>query len=86
MVSECFLNYILDCFVPFSGIEWYFKLPLRVSLSLAEISLNGPMVCNSNQWCTIGFFVRETASSSNIARTLPERGIRCIRDLQKKTF
>ena len=58
MVSECFLNDILDCFVPFSGIEWYFKLPLRVSLSLAEISLNGPMVCNSNQWCTIGFFCK----------------------------
>ena len=32
-------------FVPFSGIEWYFKLPLRVSLN-AEISL----ILNGIQW------------------------------------
>ena len=37
-------------FVPFSGIGWYFKLPLRVPLSPAEISLNGPMVLNDIEW------------------------------------
>ena len=31
---------IFGFFVPFSGIEWYFKLPLRLPLSPAEISLN----------------------------------------------
>ena len=34
----------------FSGIEWYFNLPLRVPLSLAEISLNDPMVLNDTEW------------------------------------
>ena len=37
-------------FVPFSGIEWYFKLPLTVPLSPAEMSLNGPMVLNDTEW------------------------------------
>ena len=36
-------------FVPFNGIEWYIKLPLRVPLSPAEISLNGPMVLNDTE-------------------------------------
>ena len=47
---NCFVNEILDFFVPFCGIEWYFKLPLRVPLSPAEISLNGPMVLNDTEW------------------------------------
>ena len=33
-------------FVPFSGIEWYFKLLLTVPLSPTEKPLNGPMVLN----------------------------------------
>ena len=37
-------------FVPFSGIEWYFKLPLRVPLSPTEIPLNGPIVLNGTEW------------------------------------
>ena len=41
MVSEWFCNDIFCFVVPFSGIEWYFKLPLRVPLSPVEISLNG---------------------------------------------
>ena len=32
-----------------SGIEWYFKLPLRVSLSPAETSLDVPMVLNDTE-------------------------------------
>ena len=35
---------------PFSGTEWYLKLPLRVPLSPAEISLNGSMVLNGIKW------------------------------------
>ena len=34
----------LNCSV--HGIEWYFKLPLKVPLSPTEISLNGSMVLN----------------------------------------
>ena len=44
MVSK--KKFYFGFFVPFCGIEWYFKLPLRVPLSPAEISLNGPMVLN----------------------------------------
>ena len=47
MVSECYLNNILDSL--FNGIEWYFKLPLRVPPS-PKISLNGPMVLNDTEW------------------------------------
>ena len=47
MVSECFKNNILDSL--FTGIEWYFKLQLRVPLS-PKISLNGPMVLNDTEW------------------------------------
>ena len=32
--------------MPFSSIEWYFKLPLRVPLNPVDMSLNGPMVLN----------------------------------------
>ena len=32
MVSELYFGF----FVPFSGIEWYFKLPFRVPLSPAD--------------------------------------------------
>ena len=46
MVCEFYFGF----FVPFSGIEWYFKLPLRVPLSPAEISLNGPMVLTDTEW------------------------------------
>ena len=35
--------------VPFSGIGWYFKLPLRVPMS-PKISLNDPIVLNDNEW------------------------------------
>ena len=46
MVFELYFGF----FLPFSGIEWYFKLPLRVPLSPAEISLNGSMVLNDTEW------------------------------------
>ncbi len=36
--------------IPFSGIEWYFKLPLRLPLSPTKISLHGPMVLNDTEW------------------------------------
>ena len=51
-----FIRYFGLC-VPFSGIEWYLKLPLslRVPLSPAEISLNGPMVLNGIQWYSMVF-------------------------------
>ena len=44
-----FFEWYFGFFIPFSGIEWYFKLPLRVLLSPAEISLNGPMVLNDTE-------------------------------------
>ena len=47
MVSECLKNYIFDSL--FTGIEWYFKLPLRVPLS-PKIALNGPMALNDTEW------------------------------------
>ena len=51
MVFEFFLNDILnDIWIWFSGIERYFKLPLRVPLSPAETSLTGPMVLNDTEW------------------------------------
>ena len=31
-------------------MEWYFKLPLRIPLSLAEILLNGAMILNITEW------------------------------------
>ena len=37
------------------GIEWYFKLPLRVPLIPTEISLNGPMVLNDTEWYSMVF-------------------------------
>ena len=46
MVSEWFYEWYFGFFVPFSGIEWYFKLPFRVLLSPAEISL----ILNGIQW------------------------------------
>ena len=46
MVFEWYFKF----FVPFNGIEWYFKLPLTVPLSPTEISLNGPMVLNDTEW------------------------------------
>ena len=49
MVFECFFNDILDSLYPFSGIEWYFKLPLRVPQSSAEISLILNVAFNGNQ-------------------------------------
>ena len=42
-------------FVPFNGIEWYFKLPLTVPLSPTEIPLNGPMVLNDTEWYSMVF-------------------------------
>ena len=33
-----------------SGIEWYYKLPLRIPLSPTEILLNGLMVLNGIEW------------------------------------
>ena len=43
MVSEWFFEWYSEWhfgfFEPFSGIEWYFKLPMRVPLSPADISL-----------------------------------------------
>ena len=50
MVSEWFFEWYFEWyfgfFVPFSGIEWYFKLLLRVPLSPADISL----ILNGIQW------------------------------------
>ena len=46
MVSEWFFEWYFGFFVPFSGIEWYFKLPLRVPMSPTEISL----ILNGIQW------------------------------------
>ena len=37
MVFELYFGF----FVPFSVIEWYFKLPLTVPLSSTEIPFNG---------------------------------------------
>jgi len=48
-IFEWYLNVFKGYFgfvVPFSGIKWYFKLPL----SPAEISLNGTMIRNGIQW------------------------------------
>ena len=42
-------------FVPFSGTEWYFKLPLTVPLSPTEIQLNGPKVLNDTEWYSMVF-------------------------------
>ena len=42
--------YYVGFFVPFSGIEWWFILPLKIPLSPVEISLNGSMVLNDTQW------------------------------------
>ena len=36
-------------------IQWYLKLPLRVPLSPAEISVNGPMVFSGIQWYSMVF-------------------------------
>ena len=47
MVYGCFLNDMLDSL--FGGIEWYFKLPLRVPLR-PKISLIGPMELNDTEW------------------------------------
>ena len=41
--------------VPFNGIEWYFKLSLRVPLNPIEISLNGPLVLNDTEWYSVVF-------------------------------
>ena len=62
MVSEWYLNGFLMIFWILCTIQWYLKLPLRVPLSPAEISLNGPMVLNGIQWYSMvyhwHFFVR----------------------------
>ena len=42
-----FFKDILDSL--FSGIEWYFKLPLREPLN-PKISLNGSIVQNDTEW------------------------------------
>ena len=39
MVFELYFEWYFGFFVPLSGIEWYFKLPFRVPLSPAEMSL-----------------------------------------------
>ncbi len=55
---EQYLNGILICLgfcVPFNGIEWYFKLPLRVPPSPTEIALNGPMVLDDTEWYSMIF-------------------------------
>ena len=38
-----------------NGIEWYYKLPLRIPLSPTEIPLNGPTVLNGIQWYSMVF-------------------------------
>ena len=54
-MNYIYFEWYFGFFVPFSGIEWYFKLPLTVPLSPADISL----ILNGIQWYTIGsFFVR----------------------------
>ena len=62
---------IFGFFIPFSGIEWYYKLPLRVPLSPTEISLNGPMVLNDTEWYSmvtsstpLALFVRDTTTKT----------------------
>ena len=40
-----------------NGIEWYYKLQLRIPLSPTEIPLNDPTVLNGIQWYTIGSFL-----------------------------
>ena len=49
MVCEWFFEWYFGFFIPFSGIECYLKLPLRVPLSPAEISFNSPMILNGIQ-------------------------------------
>ena len=49
MVSEWCFEWYFGLFVMFSGIEWYFKLPLRVPLGPTEILLNGSMVLNDTE-------------------------------------
>ena len=51
MISEWFYEWYFEWyfgfFVPFSGIEWYYKLPLTVPyLSPADVSL----ILNGIQW------------------------------------
>ena len=63
MVCEWYFDDILDSLYRSMILNaWYFKLPLSVPLSPAEISLNGPMVLNDTEWCSIVyhwlFFVR----------------------------
>ena len=55
MVSEWYLNGFLMIIWFLCTIQWYLKLPLRVPLSPAEISLNGPMVLNGIQWYSMVF-------------------------------
>ena len=38
-----------------NGIEWYYKLPLKIPLCPTEIPLNGPMVLNGIQWYSMVF-------------------------------
>ena len=54
---------VFEFFVPFNGIEWYFKLPLTVPLSPSEIPLNGPMILNGIQWYTTGSFCKGSSIS-----------------------
>ena len=49
-----------------SGIEWYFKLPLRLPLSPAEIAL----ILNGNQWYTCDVFTGMFAMLSYTVVTL----------------
>ena len=51
MVFELYFGF----FVSFSGIEWYFKLPLTVPLSPTEILLNSQMVLNDTEWYSMVF-------------------------------
>ena len=52
-----------------NGIEWYYKLPLRIPLSPTEILLNGPTALNGIQWYTIGsFFVRAIGIFCNMSK------------------
>ena len=55
MVSEWYLNVFLMIFCILCTVQWYLKLPLRVPLNPAEISLNGPMVLNGIQWYSMVF-------------------------------
>ena len=54
MVSEWYFDNILDSLYRY-GIERYFKLPLRVSLRPAKISLNGLKVPNDTEWYSMVF-------------------------------